>query len=200
MSEQRRSVVRVVPVAMAVLVLSVVGGTGGWGEPRGKDAQGGAAGGMGGTLPKLNMDALLPTRVSVHPLTRIGADRDGVESLIVHVELKDQFGHATKALGRLRIELYKPGAEGGDGGGGGGVQDRVWNLDLTDPAVNAGSWDELVTRTYTVYLGGLPQWLTEWKAAGEDGGGSGGTVQVTFVTADTRGNERVLNTSHRLRK
>ncbi len=186
------------------------GGVFGAGAHRGgQDAAGNAGKRGGGTLPKLNLDALLPTRVSVHPLTRIGADRDGVESLIVHVELKDQFGHATKALGRLRIELYKPGGAGGngigagEGGGGGGVQDRVWNLDLTDPATNAGNWDELVTRTYTVYLGGLPKWLTDWKHAAETENaeaGGGGTLQVTFVTADTKGNERVLNTSHRLRK
>ena len=64
-------------------------------------------------------------------------------------------------LGRLRIELYRPVS---DRPGGPETQDAVWNIDLRDPRENAAVYDDLVTRTYTVYLASLPSWLDDWAS------------------------------------
>ncbi|MBC7835095.1 MAG: hypothetical protein H7Y88_08330 [Phycisphaerales bacterium] len=105
---------------------------------------------------------LAPERLRIHPLTRLATTGpDGALRLACHVELKDQFGHATKGLGHLRIELYRP-----VGGGDGESQDLVWEIDLSDPTINATFFDDLITRTYVIHLSGLPAWVAELQSSG----------------------------------
>ncbi|MFG0252326.1 MAG: hypothetical protein ACF8NJ_05565 [Phycisphaerales bacterium JB038] len=91
-----------------------------------------------------------PTRLRIHPLTRIGSDTDEttgqVEYFIdLQVDLIDQFGHSTKGLGELRFELLS-----------GGEAERsqrleVWRIDITDLEVNTLHYD-WVTRMYRFNL------------------------------------------------
>jgi hypothetical protein len=157
-----------------------------------------------GSVRTIDADALSPVAIDVHPLTRIGADRDGVQSLVLHLEVRDRFGHAIKALGEVRVELYKP-VEGAGAGGGIAMrpsQQRVWTIDLIDPERNAAAWDAMITRTYTMSLGGLPEWLLEWRNAlpTDPAGQLSPSIQVVFRTADAQGRERVLRTNSRLRR
>lgn len=157
-----------------------------------------------------DLDALLPVKVRVHALTRL--ERTPVDALgrepwqiACHVELRDAFGHTTKGLGRLRVELYRPQS---DRAGGPETQDAVWNIDLRDARENAVVYDDLVTRTYTVYLASLPVWLHEWadkaevrRNRAETAVGEAGefvTLKVYFITQGRNGRERIFESSYRL--
>jgi len=168
-------------------------------------------------------DALLPARVRIHPLTRLvieptpnaaGTADSRDYRLACHIELRDRFGHVVKGLGQLRVELYRPSSSAS---GGPESQDTVWNIDLRDPVENARVYDDLVTRTYTVYLTSLPDWLQEWArqgvaargaadsqatTAGEKSSNTSGWVSLKafFIVNDSRGRERVLQTSYRLER
>ena len=137
----------------------------------------------------MNPDALLPASVRVHPLTRIEQLADESYQLVCHVDLRDRFGHETKVLGLFRVELYRPVGDPADGRQ---MQDAVWRVDLSDPAENAEKYDGLVTRTYVLYLAGLP----EWAQAGA--GASGGTIRVYVETAGCDGESVYLQGSTRL--
>ena len=137
----------------------------------------------------------MPEKIVLHPLTRIGTDPNGKPALVVHLEMRDRFGQSIKALGRLRVELYKPVS---DGSGGVQAQDVVWNVDLSNPERNALLYDDLVTRTYTVTLGDLPEWLLGWAAATEKGVAP--TVKATFVCGDGKGGQKTLTDTLRLMK
>jgi hypothetical protein len=158
-----------------------------------------------GTPSAIDAQALAPSSIEVHPLTRIAAVRNGTRSLVLHLEVRDSFGHAIKALGRTRVELYRP-VEGAGTGSGSVVivpsQQNVWTVDLTDPNANAVAWDGMITRTYTLSLGELPEWLLAWHAASptDPVGQLSPSIQVTFQTADALGRERLLRTSVRLRR
>lgn len=103
-----------------------------------------------------------PASLVVHPLTRIagtpGVGGDGgAAALIAHLQLLDSAGLSVRALGGVRVELYRPDPDGEVGS-----QDLVWEIDLRDPGVNAGAYDELITKTYTLTLGALPEWAIRW--------------------------------------
>lgn len=123
-------------------------------------------------------------RVVVHPLTRVGADADGRSALLLHLEVRDRFGQSIKALGEVRVELISSGQGAG----------RAWVVDLRDAGVNAELFDDLVTRTYVLPLGGVPEWLSAW-AKGEEGGAESARVRVRFRVAEggkeLRASERV---------
>jgi len=168
-----------------------------------------------------DFDSILPARLRVHPLTRLSRearadspqDPNPVWQIALHAELRDSFGQVVKGLGRLRVELYRPTSSTS---GGPESQDSVWNVDLRDPGENAKVFDDLVTRTYTVYLASLPAWLEEWAERGEPAGGSGGdagesgagargaddwvTLKAYFIFVDTHGRQHILQTSFRLRR
>lgn len=161
-------------------------------------------------------DSILPARVRIHPLTRIMTDPaagSGEHQIACHIELRDRFGHQVKGLGQLRIELYRPST---NASGGPESQDAVWNIDLRDPVENARVYDDLVTRTYTVYLTSLPDWLQEWARqgaaakvppepaapGGDKAQGATGwvTLKAFFLVTDSRGREKALQTSFRLER
>src|SRR5205809_166521 len=82
---------------------------------------------------------LAPERLRIHPLTRVTTEAtpDGPQQQIVcHLELKDRFGHSVKALGRLRVELYRP-ATADAGSPVSETQELIWDIDLRDPVENA---------------------------------------------------------------
>jgi len=128
-------------------------------EPIGGRSEGGRTRGARGAA------ALEADRLEVHPLTRLTRTPAGELQLALHLDPKDRYGHSTKALGRVRVELYRPGGgDVGSAGGGAETQELVWDVDLRDAASNALLYDDMVTRTYVLHLGGLPGWMEEWVA------------------------------------
>ena len=126
---------------------------------------------------------LQPDRLAIHPLTRIGVDGEGQPVIVCHFELHDAYGQPVRALGVARVELFRPGSEFADGSQ---IQDLIWRTDLSTPEENARHFDGLVTRTYTLSLGGLPQWLLDWRA----GEGIPGAVSPTIRVTLFRGEEK----------
>lgn len=97
-----------------------------------------------------------PVELRVHPLTEIrrSPERPAGDEATVHLELLDAWGDTVKALGRLTLEM-RIEAPGFAGAGAG--QTQVWELNLTDPAVNSQRFDR-VTRTYRIRVRGAPRW------------------------------------------
>ncbi len=120
---------------------------------------------------------LEPDRLVIHPLTRIGIDAAGDPVIVCHFDLRDDYGQPVRALGLARVELFRPGSEFADGSQ---IQDLVWRTDLTTPEANARHYDGLVTRTYTLSLGGLPEWLLAWHRGEGPAGAVSPTVRVTL--------------------
>jgi hypothetical protein len=121
--------------------------------------------GAGPSRPSAADDSLLPTRIRVHPLTRFALDPQSNLELICHIGLLDRFGQSVKGLGLLRLELYRPGGNGGGGGdsrAGLQTQESVWTVNLGDPEENARAYDDLVTRTYVVRLAQIPPVIRAW--------------------------------------
>ncbi|MBX3402540.1 MAG: hypothetical protein KF699_03910 [Phycisphaeraceae bacterium] len=136
-----------------------------------------------------------PERLSVHPLTRFSTDAAGQPVIVCHFELRDRYGQLVRALGLVQCELFRPGSEQPDGTQ---LQDLVWRIDLTKPEENARQFDDLVTRTYTLSLGGLPEWLLRWRADEDAAGTVSPTLRVTFypgVHGDGPPREDVLRLS-----
>lgn len=124
---------------------------------------------------------LRPERLVIHPLTRFGTDAQDLPVIVCHFELRDDYSQPVRSLGIARVELFRPGSEFADGSQ---IQDLIWRTDLSTPEENARHYDGLVTRTYTLSLGGLPQWLLDWKA-GEGGSGAvSPTIRVTFFRGE----------------
>lgn len=156
-------------------------------------------------------DALLPERMRIHPLTRVTRDPEGEPQLALHLELKDRYGHNIKALGYLRVELSGAGqdaAAAGDPTGGADDDARprsvYWEIDLRDPERNALMYDDLISRTYLIHLGGLPPWVIAW-AEGAAGAPTDPwlNLHATFIPYDpasTSNVDRTLRADHRLER
>jgi len=108
-----------------------------------------------------------PVTLRIHPLTHIdpgpilprGAVADDC-TIVLHVELKDRFGDAVKGLGRVSVQLYRPG-EGVTPGIE--TQALVWEIpEMTDPEANSARFDQTV-RTYRVPLV-APRWVADHVA------------------------------------
>lgn len=141
--------------------------------------------------------ALLPVRLTIHPLTRIGVDPKGQPALLMHLELRDRFDQNTRALGAVRIEIQAPShtAVSAASDGSRSSESLAWNIDLRDPDQNALLFDDLITRTYALTLTGLPRWLTESPNA------AGATVAAAFTFPDPEspaGPPRTLTDTARL--
>lgn len=169
-----------------------------------------------GTLPApaAVLENLQPARLRVHPLTRLERESGGAGTgggrtrLVCHLELLDRFGHGCKWLGRVRVELYRPGEATGEGAtaagtgpmgavGGGEQQEGVWNIDATDPAKNAETFD-WVTRTYKVELVGLPGWVEALEQGRSREPWA--TLRAYFLVAGPDGREKRLEATFRLRR
>lgn len=112
-------------------------------------------------------DALCPSRVLIHPLSRAAVLPDGGAVLIIHTELLDRFNQNTHALGRLRLTVLPPTSIGIGDHAAEQPPDSTWIIDLADPEANARLYDDLVTRTYIFRLTDLPNWLSEWVASSD---------------------------------
>jgi hypothetical protein len=86
-----------------------------------------------------------PTSLRVHPLTRLTRDaKTGDRVLEVRFEFVDRYGHTTKALGKMRVDLYDADAPSS-------VEILQWNVDLQNLHDNLTYYDE-VTRTYLLRI------------------------------------------------
>lgn len=143
-----------------------------------------------------------PAKMIVSPLTRIGADTISNPSLLLHLDFRDSDEQPIKAFGRLRVELYQ--TTGGAGSGSAGaptkqVLAQSWDADLRDPVRNALSFDEMITRTYTVTLGGTPEWLQRWgRKEGDQASTPAPTIIVTYLDGNETSTEKALRVAYTL--
>ena len=82
-----------------------------------------------------------PTKMRIHPLTRVVAAPAQIEA---RIEFTDQMDDVTKGAGVLQFNLYK-----NDFGRGQLV--GTWRFDLQTPEANKKTWDG-ITRTYLCRL------------------------------------------------
>lgn len=115
------------------------------------------------------------TKLVIHPLTRVGADADSSPVLALHFNFKDETRASVRPLGQLRVEIYKPKAATDTAPQ---PLDKSWTVDLSDPGRNAASFDDMITRTYSVNLGGVPDWLLKWSK----GEGAGSPTLIAIFT------------------
>ena len=120
---------------------------------------GGSLGAGGPTPPKgttqpvpAPINLLLPRSIQFQGFT--GGPRPleasgGARGIEVHIAAKDSFGHAAKAFGDFRFELYDFRPNAADPRG---PRLAVWDVSTSDPRVNRDHWNE-VHRTYEFRLG-----------------------------------------------
>lgn len=112
--------------------------------------------------------AFTPAAIRIHPLTHIElapADPESLaastgdrSTLILHLEVTDAWADTIKALGSLRVDLFRPGP-----GVAPGIETQTlaWDVtDLQDPDSNSRRFDR-ATRTYRLPLRG-PVWMSTW--------------------------------------
>lgn len=134
-----------------------------------------------------------PREMRITPLTHVenrageatSARPSAVEPrtlIVLHLEFVDRWYDTCKAIGKVELELYRPG-----GGLNPGVDVRTarWEIDLTNLDRNA-EWFDPVTRTYRVQLD-VPadidrtkSWSLRVRAAYTPASG-GGVLQDEFV-------------------
>ncbi len=137
--------------------------------------------------------------MSVSPLTRIGVDTSGDPTIFLHLEFRDAMQRVVKAYGKVRVELY----QSADGTPVEATTPqtlvRTWDDDFTDPVRNALAFDEMITRTYKINLGGPPEALVKW--ARKDGSGAGAnapTLIVQFLPAAATSTDQALRATYTL--
>lgn len=148
-----------------------------------------------GSLPRESMPAtgqltggpFAPASMRVYPLTQIERTGEGEARLVLHLELRDAWGDTVKGIGNLQVQLLR-------GGAGGGRDERMWEVDMRDPASNALYYDP-ATRTYRVQLRDLPDWAVAQSER------EGGSVRVLAVlnTPAPDGSERYLRDEYVIR-
>ncbi|MBK9188073.1 MAG: hypothetical protein IPM33_03860 [Phycisphaerales bacterium] len=126
--------------------------------------------------------------IRVHPLTHAEGPSAGQPPdrglIVLHYELKDRYGDVVKSIGKLRVQMYKPG-----GAGASGVerQELAWEVaDLADPDENSRRYDR-TTRTYRIPLI-APAWVASWQS----GGGTGLKLRVVYTVIGADASERYL--------
>lgn len=125
--------------------------------------------------------AFEPARMRIHPLSRITRGADGEAELVCHLELRDSSNQVVKCLGVASVEL--PGAD---------EPTPRWEVDLRDVNANADAFDDVVTRTYTLRLGGLPEELERLADAAPAAGAAPVRVRAWFLFKDAAGDVREL--------
>jgi hypothetical protein len=104
-----------------------------------------------------------PGKMVISPLTRVGIDTSGEAAIFLHVDFRDAGEKSMKAYGKLHVELYQGAPPALGAGAPSQPVTRSWDADLTDPVRNALTFDEMITRTYNINLGGVPEWLVRWS-------------------------------------
>lgn len=185
--------------AAGVVVCAGCAGTGiepAWGlaEGQGGEVAGGEGGSVGLTGERWagrQYGASEPRELRISPLTRVETDERGEAVLVVHLELVDAWGHSGKWLMLARVEVSETERSAGDEKGAIGKDEARVDVDLTDPAVNAGAFD-WITRTYVVRVKKLPSWATQR--------GSSGWVRAAVGWVEAGGERRVLRFAKQIGK
>lgn len=144
-------------------------------------------------------EATYPLKLLVSPLSRVGLEGIGGPSIQLHLDFRDGADKSTKAFGSLHVELYPPApaTAGTDPKAPQPTRPiaQSWDADLADPLRNALMFDEMITRTYTITLTGVPEWLIQWTRKE----GPETTGQPTVVVQFTPKNgDKVLRTTYSL--
>jgi hypothetical protein len=137
-----------------------------------------------------------PVSLAVSPLTRVGQEGMGGPSLFLHLDFRDASGKSVKAFGRVRVELFEPGSAGTDSKTQ--AVKQAWDVDLSDALKNALTFDEMITRTYTINLTGIPDWLLQWAKKGEGSGGTPPSIIVQFAPSGSTDASGVLRVAYAL--
>lgn len=126
-----------------------------------------------------------PAKVVVSPLTRVGIDASGDAAIFLHIDFRDNEDRSMKAFGKLRAELFQGAAPAPTPAADPSAAQpaRSWDADLADPVRNALSYDEMITRTYTINLGGVPEWLFRWSRHEADAPAP--TIVVQFIPTNS---------------
>lgn len=106
--------------------------------------------------------------IAVHPLSRVGESVSG-RVLVVHLQVLDAEGRPTRSSGPLRVELRrgKAGARLDEAEIArllGQAAERVWDVTLDSGLNPQTRFDALVTQTYVLEFGGLPEWAEQWAS------------------------------------
>ena len=138
---------------------------------------------------QLTGGAFAPASLRVYPLTHGETSEDEGTRLVLHLELRDAWGDTVKGIGRLQVQLLRGGNLGG-----GGRDERMWEVDMRDPEINAAYYDP-ATRTYRVQLRDLPPWAIEQSQRRD------GRLRVLAVynTPAPDGSERFLRDEYTIR-
>lgn len=127
-----------------------------------------------------------PAALSIHPLTRVDRDAQGVVWIICHIELRDAWGDTCKGTGKLQVQLYKPV---GGRASGLGSQELAWDVDLSDLDKNASFYDP-PTRTYRFPLQHAPAWVAD--VLDPENRETRVRLRAVLSTTGPRGEERFL--------
>jgi hypothetical protein len=138
-----------------------------------------------------------PVALRVHPLTHVDTAKaaGGASVIVLHLELRDNWGDTAKGMGRLSVLLYKPGS-----GMQPGLESQELRWDVPgfeDPNENMALYD-VATRTYRVQLE-APEWV---GAAIHDpkGNESGWFTIRAVLSAGTDAEARYLSDEYVLQK
>lgn len=135
--------------------------------------------------------AFAPVGLRIHPLTHVDASAPGVPPdkclLVLHLELRDRFGDTVKGVGRLHVELLKPGA-----GMAPGIETQAMTWEVAafaDPEPNSRRFDPS-TRTYRLPLLADP-WVAAWLAR-EHGSSEPAWLKVRAALLTAEGGDHPL--------
>ncbi|HZW10928.1 MAG TPA: hypothetical protein VFF69_13585 [Phycisphaerales bacterium] len=167
--------------ACPLLIASCGGARWGWVEPAATSED---------LRPDYNPFA--PMSLRIYPLTHLAPADAEQTTLVCHIELRDRWGDAVKALGKLQVQLYRP-----RGGLDATTAEQVlkWDVRLEDEQQNAALYDP-ATQTYRLALGGLPQWIAD-RARAETAPADTVRLELraVFQTLGPSGEEKVLRDS-----
>ncbi|HRQ73228.1 MAG TPA: hypothetical protein PLU35_09395 [Phycisphaerales bacterium] len=136
-----------------------------------------------------------PTAIRIYPLTHLTRDPEHGDVIMCHVELKDRWGDAVKAVGELEVQLFSYPTDGSTL-----RQEAAWPVpEMAQPDVNSALFDP-ATRTYRLRLGSVPGWVRDMiarRAAVERGETPQGQrrrllLKAVFRTVDPQGRDSTL--------